>query len=179
MLNFLRSIFRDKIKDQQEKLLNELDQFTDEIKKNNGLQKIKTSIFLKPGESAYLEEKTILFEPKTYSVREGRGIGFRVAKGVYIGNYKGKSTSHTEIKQIDQGLLILTNKRLVFDGSNENKNIPLEKIISINPQLDYFEISLENRNKSYIFKVKNPLIWKAVITILIEENNNKIKITAK
>jgi len=49
------------------------------------------------------------------------GPTFRVAKGVSfrLGGVSARSVSHDEIKKIDQGTLVLTNKRLIFLGDKK------------------------------------------------------------
>lgn len=67
--------------------------------------------------------------------------------------------------------MTLTNKRLIFDGAKENRAVPLEKIIPVNPWLDAIEVSAENRKKSMLFPVENPYIWATAIPILIKADN--------
>ena len=147
-----------KREEQKQKLIEETNAFLAKIKEQKGLTPITTSILLKREEDAYLQTDTILQE--TRAVRKysggGRGVGFRIAKGVYIGagGRSGISESHEEWRNIDEGKLILTNKRLIFDGAKGNRVIPLEKIISVNPWLDAIEVSAENRKKSMLFPVE-------------------------
>lgn len=69
------------------------------------------------------------------------GPTFRVAKGVSfrLGAASGRSTSHEEIKNIDTGILTLTNFRLVFSGSMKTANIPLAKIVTVEPYNDWLQ----------------------------------------
>jgi hypothetical protein len=75
----------------------------------------------------------------------------------------GVSESQQRVKQIDQGALTLTTKRLVFDGTHENRNVQLSQVLSVSPWADAIEISTARRAKSQIYTVANPLIWAAAV----------------
>ena len=83
---------------------------------------------------------------------------------MYVGG--GLSESHQRVREIDQGTLTLTTARLVFDGGLENRNVALSKVLSVSPWADAIEISTERRAKSQIYRVENPLIWRAAIKAL-------------
>jgi len=173
LLDFLSP--KRKREEQKQKLIEETNAFLAKIKEQKGLTPITTSILLKKEEDAYFQIDTILQE--TRAVRKysgsGRGVGFRVAKGVYVGagGRSGTSESHEEWRNIDEGKLTLTNKRVIFDGVKENRVVPLEKIVSVNPWLDAIEISAENRKKSMLFPVENPYIWATAIQILVKADD--------
>jgi len=164
-----------KREEQKRKLIEETNNFLTRIKEQKGLTPITTSILLKKGEDAYFQCDSILQE--TRAVRKykssGGGVGFRVAKGVYIGSgsRSGTSESHEEWRSIDKGKLTLTNQRFIFDGAKENRVIPLKKIVSVNPWLDAIEVSSESRKKSMLFPVENPYIWATAIQILIKADD--------
>lgn len=75
---------------------------------------------------------------------------------------------HQRLKQIDEGTLTLTNQRLVFDGSHENRNVQLSHVLSVRPWSDAIEGSLQRRAKSQVYRVTNPIIWCALLTTLAE-----------
>ena len=113
-------------------------------------------IILKKNEEACVVFGGItLMEPR--SVRQTRG-GYagptiRVAKGVSfrMGSVAARSESHEELRNIDQGTLVLTNKRLVFIGSKRTTNIDLKKIISITAYKDGIASQRENKQKTEYF----------------------------
>ncbi len=128
---------------------------------------MQTSIILKKDEKAFfLEEKVPLKEVRMVSKRSGGGMGVRLFKGVYVGGFQGESRSLPELRDIDSGVLILTNKRLVFDGMIENKSLDLDKMLSIEIYTDGLEISFEGKTKSSFFMVKNPYLWKLVLGVV-------------
>ncbi len=81
------------------------------------------------------------------------GPSIRVAKGVSfrLGGASARSESHEEIRVIDQGSLILTNKRLIFIGSKRTTNIDLRKILAIKAYKDGIESQRENKQKTEYF----------------------------
>ncbi len=136
------------------------------VKKRKGLSPISTGLTLGKAEDAFMEDVCTLNETRSERQYESRGIGFRIAKGVYVGGTRGRSISTPRMTRIDSGRLTLTNKRLVFDGRTEDRIIPLTKIVSVNALMDAIEVSTEGRQRSMYFTVRDPLIWAALIRIL-------------
>lgn len=156
----------------KELLVVEANQFSAKLDETKDLPAISSRIILKDGEEAFDETESALLETRaiTYTRGSRSGGAFRIAKGVYVGGSSGSSRSEgkQELKLIDKGVLILTNKRLVFDGSHENRNINLDKVISVNPHLDSVEVSTENRSKSMLFTVPNPIVWVFKFQVLLQ-----------
>ncbi|MEK6938465.1 MAG: hypothetical protein AABX04_05450, partial [Nanoarchaeota archaeon] len=134
---------------------------------------INIGVPLKSGEKIFCGEKSNLYEPR--AVREfhggSRGVSMRVAKGmsVRVGNFRGKSESHDELRVIDSGVLIVTNKRLIFIGPNRNSNIELKKLLHFNATSEGIMISLETRQKPQLFTVSDPEIWEALLKGAIKQ----------
>jgi len=141
------------------------------IKSEKRLTKIQPSVFLDAGETAFLEESSVLFETRAVRKSTGAGIGFRVMKGVHVGGYQGQSESHQEMKSLDSGNLIITNKKLIFRGSKENRAIPLSKIMGLKMYSDAIEIASSSRQKGSTFSVNNPYIWNVVVYVLRSVEN--------
>lgn len=146
----------------------ELQSYIEKIKAEKLLPQINDpSLFLPMDEYIFLkEEKCYLKEPRAIRKNSGSGLGFRVAKGIYLGGYSGTSESNQEWRLLDFGNLILTNKKIVFRGEKENRTISIEKIISLKTYTDGIEIAIESKSKSTIFSVKNPYIWNLVFTLI-------------
>ena len=109
-------------------------------------------IILKRGEELLLVLHNVsLLEPRT--VRTGRygGPSIRVAKGIYFKVGSFQAESHEELRKIDQGILTLTNKRLVFTGTKRTVNIDIRKIISIEPYSDAIAIRRSGKQKTEYF----------------------------
>jgi len=96
-----------------------------------------------------------LKEPRSVRKSSGTygGPRVRIAKGVSIGvgSFGATSESHKEIRDIDVGTLTITSKRIVFTGTKKTKNIPLAKIISMNPYSDGIGINRENKQTMEYF----------------------------
>ena len=90
---------------------------------------------------------------------------------MYVDGYKGQSESTQELRAIDSGELTITNQRLVFRGSKENRVIPLSKVIEIKMHNDAIEIATTGRQKSSIFTVNNPYIWNVNLFVLSKVDN--------
>ena len=113
-------------------------------------------VLLKKNERALLFWSDIsLWEPRMVRQTKGSygGQTLRAAKGVSfkVGTFSSHSESHEELRTVDQGILTLTNKRLVFTGSKRTNNIDLNKIISIEPYKDGIASRRENKQKTEYF----------------------------
>ena len=137
-----------------------------EIQQSRSLQPIQTGTILQKAEQAYLSEQVKLKENRAVGERVGIGLGSRVMKNLYVGTSKSQYTSHQEVKDIDAGELLLTNKRIIFSGMKEQRVIDLEKILSFDIFADAIAIKSSNKSKASYFMVKNPYIWKAYFTIV-------------
>jgi tetratricopeptide (TPR) repeat protein len=109
-------------------------------------------IMLKKNESSLFTLDNISLS-ENRSVRTGHysSSRVRVAKGVSIGGGTFRSQSHEELTEIDNGTLTLTNQRIVFAGKSHSSDIPLKKIISIEPYRDGIVIRKEGRAKAQQF----------------------------
>ncbi len=113
-------------------------------------------IILKKNEEACVALSGITLR-EARAVRHTRG-GYagptiRVAKGVSfrMGSVAARSESRDELRDIDRGTLVLTNKRLIFIGSKRTTNIDLRKIISITAYKDGIASQRENKQKTEYF----------------------------
>jgi len=125
-----------------------------------------TQVLLKAGESAFYDCASALYETRAVRQYQAGHVGFRVAKGVWIGGTQGQSASSQEWSQLDTGTFTITNLRLIFNGTQASRNIALDKIISIQPFLDAVEVAVENRQKNLVFTVPNPYIADTIIRVL-------------
>jgi hypothetical protein len=140
--------------------------FLNDIKQSGALRPVATPLLLDSGEYAFVADHAKLIETRAVRKSTGGGLGLRVAKGVYLGRSAGQSESHQEYRLIDEGTLTLTNKRLIFSGSKENRTIPLSKLVSIKNLLDGFEVGVDGKAKGSTFTVPNAYIWSAALHIL-------------
>lgn len=122
--------------------------------KNGNVPRLSSEspVILKKNEELIFSVPNVsLSEPRAVRTGSYGGPSFRVAKGVYfrVGGFKAQS--HDEIKNIDQGIITLTTTRVVFSGSKRTINIPLGKIISIEPYSDAIVLRREGKEKTQYF----------------------------
>lgn len=81
------------------------------------------------------------------------GTNFRVTKGISLrfGKFSSRSESHPEMRKIDEGTLVITNKRFVYSGALKTVQIDLRKIVQIDPFDDGIGLHKENREKTQYF----------------------------
>jgi hypothetical protein len=93
-----------------------------------------------------------LFEPR--AVRRSRsyygGPTIRLAKGLSLrlGAGVSQSESSHELRNIDQGTLVLTTKRLAFMGSVRTSNVRFDDIIGINFYTDGIQLHRERKERA-------------------------------
>ena len=140
-------------------------------------------ILLKKNEKAIFTIPNISLS-ENMSVRTGSYSGgrVRVAKGVSIGGGTFQSKSHEELAKLDNGTLTLTNQRIVFVGKTHSSDIPLKKIVSIEPYKNAIVVGKEGRARAQQFTGTNNSslnimvggrtwaipIYGAIIKIMIE-----------
>ncbi len=156
---------RQKAKVRAQAMRKEAESFFRDLELRKKLPAVSVEIVLKQGEVGIFQEPSILYETRPYRIYGGGGTRIR---GIYIGG--GASESHQRLRQIDQGKLILTNQRLVFDGQSENRATNLKDIISASAWSDAVEISSSKRQKSQIYAVGNPIIWAQVVQTFASGN---------
>jgi len=88
--------------------------------------------------------QTRLFERITKRKITGgsTGVSIRVMKGVYwrVGAFQGTPVSWDETHHTDTGLLILTNKNILFSGPIRNQKISFAKLATVEPYRDAIEV---------------------------------------
>jgi hypothetical protein len=150
-------------------------QFHDEIKIRRSLPVVPTSLLLNQGEVAFFSVATPLLETRAVRQSQSGHVGVRAAKGVYAGTSKGTSSSTEEWKVIDQGQLVVTNQRIVFQGGNTNRSFKAPNVISFDYDLaepkGVVILAVENRSKNMAFQVPNPAILSAIVQICKQVEN--------
>ena len=70
------------------------------------------------------------------------GVSVRLAKGLYwrVGGFKAKPVEKQELKHLDTGNVILTNKHIMFDGTTKNFRIRLSSLALIEPYSDGLQL---------------------------------------
>lgn len=100
----------------------------------NGMPVIASGAFLQKNEVAHYECRANWMELRTVIKNiyySGYTYRLRIVKGLYyrVGSIKPAVDKRDEMTLIDQGDLLLTNKRLIFFGCKGNKSIPLKSVV--------------------------------------------------
>jgi hypothetical protein len=132
------------------------------LKKNENISIVMNNIHLQ--EPRAVRQTSAAYGGPT--IRVAKGVSFR------LGGASARSESHEEIRVIDQGSLILTNKRLIFIGSKRTTNIDLRKIMAIKAYKDGIESQRENKQKTEYFTGTD----KSSITFTINSRQTTIPI---
>lgn len=114
------------------------------------------TIVLKKNEKPIYKLEDVSFsEPRAVRTSNGGygGVSVRITKGVTLhsGRVGSTSESHDEIKNIDNGDFLITNKRIIFLGSNRTINIDLNKIVSVSNEYNTIQIQRSNKQKPEYF----------------------------
>ena len=102
-------------------------------------------VLLKKGEYAVKTDVNVKFcQERTKTTYQGKSIRIRLMKGVSIGGGKGKPIKEEYLATLDEGRLVLTNKRIIFFGDTKSFTIPLQKLVAIERYSDAIELTKEN-----------------------------------
>jgi len=127
---------------------------------------------LEPKELAYLCESSVLNEPRAVRTFSGGSRGISMPTGIKgvrfrVGGFSGQAESHHEMRAIDNGKIILTNQRLIFNGNMRTVVTQLGKITNIIAFTDAFQINKENKQKPEVYSVQDGEIWANTLTGLM------------
>lgn len=136
-----------------EKLLNQYRLFW-QIE-NGDVPTIEPDINLTRGEKCYYKTDATWNELRKQTQRinySGPTMRIKLAKGVYwrAGSVQAKVISTEEYKNLDDGTLYLTSKRLIFIGSRSNKNIRLNKVLNLVPYKDGIDIIKDSGKSPFL-----------------------------
>lgn len=94
-----------------------------------------------------------------------RGISIRIMKGV---SYRVGTSRSTPIKEQiaveNPGVLVITNKRIVFSSTTKSFAIPFTKLISFIPYSD--GLGLQKENASYLLRLRSNELAEVIFKIL-------------
>lgn len=110
------------------------------------------TVILAQDEKTHYYTNARMYEER--AVRNYGGASLRITKGVYI--RQGQAESHGELREIDSGGLLLTNQRVIFDGSSRKIEYHIPKIIAIQEYKDGVQLAVSNRKKSQTYIVEEP-----------------------
>jgi hypothetical protein len=138
------------------------------------LPTIQVPILLKKGERGLAKAISKLSETRARRVNQSVFGGKRGKKSSFYGGSVGTSKSHQELTVLDKGVIYLTNKRLVFIGDKTNRDIKLDKIISLDDKDRWFSndqivVSSTGKSKQMYFSMSDMAEFKGKIEGAIDE----------
>jgi hypothetical protein len=124
---------------------------------NEPLTPITIDILLPKNEMCYFRTSSDLYENRKVTTRLSYGgptARVKIMKGVYyrVGSVSVRSESKDVLTKIDTGSLYITNKRVLFVGSKQNKPIKLSQIIDFEVYSDGIEI-VKDSGKNLVFMI--------------------------
>lgn len=122
---------------------------------NGPLPVVESGLNLQKNEVCHFLHATDWFELRTETRRVNYGgptARIRIVKGIYwsAGSLGVKRVSRDVMRQIDTGVVYLTNKRILFVGQKRNMNIRLNRVLDFTPYTDGVEIT-KDAGRSPVF----------------------------
>ena len=126
----------------------------------------QSNLLLKKDEKLIFDIPSIQYcEERSVKVKGGyQGFSVRVMKGVSYRFGGFEATSEKRVIPIDEGNLILTNKRIIFSGESKSNDYPLSKIVTIDPLEDGVLINKSGKQKMEYYIGTNNVTTKIVIS---------------
>lgn len=149
----------------------EYQQWRMQVDETGQIEPVPCSLMLKGGEEClYVAHGVTLHE--TRAVRHSTHTFGSVPLGksrLRIGG--GETTSRTtdEWTPIAKGDLYVTNKRIYFDGDNQDRIIPLDAIVMIKADYNAIDVSAETRQKSMIFTKCNGQMVRDIVQLVNQQ----------
>jgi hypothetical protein len=115
------------------------------LMENGTFPEIQVPINLQKKEVCHFSGAVGLSEMRTETQRINYGgpvVRIKIMKGLYYraGSVRVERVTRDILRQVDSGVLYVTNKRVIFDGARKNTTIRLSSILSITPYADAVEI---------------------------------------
>ena len=142
---------------------------------NGQIPSIQADINLQKSECLYFKTNIDWYEMRTVTRRinyNGTSARIRICKGVYytIGSISPEKVTENIWKLIDTGTLYVTSKRLIFMGSNSNKNIRFNKVLAFEPYSDGVQIEKDTGRPVLFGFTDNIDIFSVLLSRLINNN---------
>ena len=125
-------------------------------------------LLARPGETVHLE--TVAQLTKMVAVREfqagSRGVSLRIMKGVSyrVGSMRGRMvTVGSELRIADEGILSVTDRRIVFSGSAKTLEFRYDRLVSVELYTDGIQFGVTNRQTPSVFRLGHVHAVAAVI----------------
>lgn len=141
---------------------------------NGEIPEIKTRINLIKGEKCYFSTDASWHEYRSRTRRINYGgptLRLRIAKGLYwsAGSLGVNRITEEELKLIDTGTLMLTNKRILFMGNKQNKSLNFSRILDFEIFSNGIELQ-KDRGKNVFLSFSNSVdIFTMILSRMLKE----------
>jgi hypothetical protein len=159
----------------------ESQQIIDGYKENWNLENlplvpIEVAINLKKDEVCYYKKNVTWHELRTVThgfSYGGPALNFKIVKGISFraGRMAVQRITTDEMKELDMGVLYVTNQRLIFDGLVRNNTLTYKSILAIEPYEDGIRVEKE-KGKSPVFQM---LVPEEKLTIILSRIFSELK----
>lgn len=143
---------------------------------NGELPVYEPDIFLHKNEFCHYKANVDLYENRKVAAGvkyAGPTYRLKIAKGFYyrLGNINTQRVSKDVMTLIDSGVLHVTNKRIIFNGSKQNKTIRYNQIVDLHPYSDGVEIVKETgKPTTFLLKISDGVALSATIARFIRDS---------
>ncbi len=169
-----KKLAEDRLKQQQELLRQKWEDKKNEIATNGlpvvnsetlKLTKSETCHFMGDAYYCKIRQGTVGYEGGN------NGVSLKVMKGVSfrVGNYKGHYIKD-EIIERTNGLIYLTNKKIVFTGLQNSAVIKYDDIINLSVEDNILQIQTEN--KSCLFQVDDSIDFMVILECVMNQQED-------
>lgn len=135
-----------------------VENFEHYINEKEDLKDTRKKLILHGDEKLLYTQSSDFYEERAVrnSVRTGHSI--RIMKGWWYHLGSGQAESHGELREIDSGILYITTKRFIFNGTFKSYNYSYAKLLSVEPFNDSVRIAVDGRQKTLTFTTDTPIL---------------------
>jgi len=135
------------------------------------LPTIQTNINLQKNEVCYYHGNCKWYEYRTTTKSvsySGFSTSIKIAKGIRynVGTYAPRKITQTQLQQIDNGNLFVTNKRIIFIGGHKNTNIRLSNVLSIKPYSDAVEVEKSSGKSPILNCADSDILTRILLKVI-------------
>ncbi len=130
----------------------------------------KVPIVLKDNEVAYYKCNSTLFEIRTAWSHSSIGGISHVGGGFSVQYSEGQSKSHDEWNCISDGMLVITNERIVFRGAKASRIFSLKSIVGLdmsNPE--ELSFNTDSHQSAMVYVVDNAYILEHIVRRVMKD----------
>ena len=139
------------------------------VNREGGISSRKVNITLSKGESCYQSFAATLYEPRAVRVSRHGGYGVRATRRIGIFEGESRSESQDEWRAVCCGMLYITDKRIVFAGDMQNREIKLSELLSVDADSRSLIVRSSKRQKAMCFSGLNGQIARDTISMILSD----------